>query len=437
MVLAAGQAIAGHPWVGVWLSCSIMCAALCWMLQGWLPPAWAFLGGIVCALKLGIISYWATSYWGGAVAALGGLLVLGALPRILKRAKLIHGILLGAGISILAASRPCEGFVLYLPVMLVLLIWFFRRKGPGRLAKAVRIVFPAGAVFIAAAYCLVFYNWAVTGDPLRLPYQAYMDQYFQSVPFVWVPPASNPSFNNPQQMGHWVSDEVGMSERIKTPVRYLAEMPRHARGILRYFLGGAFLIPLLALPWALFDRRIRLLAFIALFVAAGTLIEKPYIVHYAAPALGLIYALMFQSLRRLSHWRLRGRAAGRMLARGTIGIAVAFFTLRLLLAICGWHDIEQNVIASDAEWSYERARIIEKLEKTGQKHLIVVRYKPGHNIHNEWVYNRADIDAATVVWARELSEESNNKLFNYFEDRRIWIVEADETPPQLRPYRPD
>src|SRR5580698_429300 len=85
LILATGKVLFGHPWFGLLCINVLMCAALCWMLQAWLPPSWALLGGVIAVLRISLFSYWINTYsGGGSVAALGGALLLGAMPRFIR-----------------------------------------------------------------------------------------------------------------------------------------------------------------------------------------------------------------------------------------------------------------------------------------------------------------------------------------------------------------
>lgn len=72
------------------------------------------LGTEYAVLVLGITHYWATTYWGGMVAALGGALVLGGTRWTIRQGTMGRGLLTGLGAVILANSRPYEGGVVCL-----------------------------------------------------------------------------------------------------------------------------------------------------------------------------------------------------------------------------------------------------------------------------------------------------------------------------------
>jgi hypothetical protein len=63
-----------------------------------------------------------------------------------------------------------------------------------------------------------------------------------------------------------------------------------------------------------------------------------------------------------------------------------------------------------------------------------VRYQRNHDPQLEWVYNGADIDHAKVVWARDMGDDQNQELLRYYNDRRVWLLDADAIPPQVSPY---
>jgi hypothetical protein len=73
------------------------------------------------------------------------------------------------------------------------------------------------------------------------------------------------------------------------------------------------------------------------------------------------------------------------------------------------------------------------MENLPGKQLAIVRYAPGHDVYEEWVYNAASIDNSKVVWARDMGAESNEELLRYYKDRNAWLVEPDSNPPKIAP----
>lgn len=68
------------------------------------------------------------------------------------------------------------------------------------------------------------------------------------------------------------------------------------------------------------------------------------------------------------------------------------------------------------------------------EHLVIVRYSIGQDPGGEWVYNRADIDHAKVVWAREIPGLDLKPLMNYFQGRQVWLLEPSVSSPRLTTY---
>jgi hypothetical protein len=150
--------------------------------------------------------------------------------------------------------------------------------------------------------------------------------------------------------------------------------------------------------------------------------------HYAAPITGILYLLIVQAIRHLRTMRWRDRPIGVALSRALF-LCLVFDTIFYVAhGVC-------DPLFWPCEGDPSRAAIEKKLEHTPGKHLIVVRYSEDeHNIHDDWVYNGAEIDGAKVLWAREMNAEQNAKLLDYFKDRKVWIVTPDTDNTYLAPY---
>src|ERR1700730_769185 len=184
LVLALGE-ILGHPWLGQLLRASLMCPALCWILQGSIPPRWRLLGGVLAVARLGLLSYWTNGYWCACLPALGGALVLGALPRIKHHRRWRDAVIMAIGLFILANSRPYEGLLLSLGVAFAMLAWMFGRRGPSLKTSLVRIVLPLVLTLAPLAAWTGYYYYRVTGSSFRLAYNVNRETYAMGRYFIW------------------------------------------------------------------------------------------------------------------------------------------------------------------------------------------------------------------------------------------------------------
>ena len=419
--LAVGEKL-GDPWIGVLLSVAIMCGCFCWAMQGWLSPGLAFLGALLADLRLGISSYWVNSYWGGAVAAIGGALVIGALPRLIRRPRRATAFIFALGIVILANSRPYEGLLVAFPSVIVLFVATLRNRSFRALIRTAWI--PAAAMLIPAAMGMAYYNHRLTNHWFLLPYVLHEQQYAVAPGLLFGQPRKPPVYHHAIMREFWVNWDAEVTRKAKE--HWVAGFKDHVELGMLFFFGPLWLgLITILLPHPKGNLTDRLTLAILIVFLIGLLPEKDVPPHYWAPVVALLFVRFMNAIASLWSWKPLGAPVGPV-------VAMSLLACPLLLSVL----FLKPMLAMPAHnrFAAERRTIENRLLGIPGKHLVVVRYAPTHSPHQEWVYNNADIDSSRIVWARDMGDENNRDLRSYFAGRTIWLLQPDKVEASLVPY---
>lgn len=380
LAIALGWAIFGLPWAGVLLSLAAFCPLCYWMLRGWTTPGWALVGGLLAVIEFGPLSLWANSYSSGLAVAAAGCLVFGALPRLREGARARDAALLGAGLGIHLLVRPHESIFLFAAVAL---FWAPEIRGGVRLRSIARPAAAAGLALLPALLLAVAQN----GTAASLPAGA-------------------------RSIGE-----------------YLLRLEYRVRFYRFFFLPPLYLAALVFLARLQKWRFAWVAVTLALF-ALGTNFNPGFEPYYIAGLTCLFILVAVAGLERL------GREAAML---------IVLFCCAHFLFWYGMHLADETA-ASRTVRQYEtwdginhqnpalRIAVARKLAGVPGQLLVFVRYTRQHIAADEWVHNAADIDAARVVWARDLGPAEDEKLLRYYPGRVPLLFEPDQRPPRLSAY---
>ncbi len=415
MAIAVGYWL-GNPIYGVWLESALFAASIVWMLRGFFSNRWAVLGGLLAILQFGVTHYWAQSFWGGALAASGGALVFGSLPR-LRRAvpRPGDGAMLGAGIALLMVTRPFEG-ALACVVPAAALAW------PGA-PTAWRSLLPCAAVVVAAAAWLAYDNYRVTGDPWRFPYVEYERQYSGAPLLVWQHASPEPRFEN-SSMQDFYRSYVLPGSRFGSPALsvWAARLSADANFMLGFELA---LVAVVGLLWRPSRWSLLALASVAI-VSAALVVSFWFGPHYQAPVaaayvfLGVagirVLCLASPPLRRhflVAACVVIAAKGGLLLARGAPARDVAL----------------RNTITAH-QW------VADILERHPGRYLVFVHREMPYDVNVSFVFNDADIDASAVVFAWDRGADEDRKLAEAFPTRKAFMLREAGENVTLAPFAP-
>jgi hypothetical protein len=392
---------------------------------------------LLAVIEFGPLNEWMNSYWGGAVSAVAGCLVFGALPRLREYARIRDAALLGIGLGLQLLTRPYESILLALSVAAFFALLIFRERSAWRRLARVAPIALLG-VLPAVALILV-QNKHVTGSWTTLPYSVSQYQYGVPTTLTILPnPVPHVPLTREQELDYKAQRSFH-GEGSDTLTKFLSRLEYRVRFYRFFFLPPLYLAMVIFLPTIRNWTLLWVVLALALFALGSNLFPYLYPRYIAAVTCLFVLASVI-GLQKLANLHIRDWPAGHYAAALILFVCVASFCLWY-----GAHLFENRNLAAEIEryetWDVinhgnpaRRIFVNRELTRLPGKQLVFVRYWPNHIFQDEWVYNAADIDAAQVVWARDLGTAEDEKVLRYYPDRTVWLLEPDARPPKLTHY---
>jgi hypothetical protein len=346
------------------------------------------------------------------------------------------------GVAILANTRPYEGLMFSLPLLIAAAWRIFRGRRMGRRTSpgsrpgpriSVGLLLPAVILLVVTAGAMAFYFWRVTGKPWQMPYAEHERQYTIAPVFIFLPLNTVPAYRHPVIAAWWKQDP-SLRARHDGVFRYLLN---HAYMLLVFYAGPAFLVAYAALWRRRSNGTIRWLVALLLFQILAILLVAWPLPHYASPSTALILLLAVYGLRSLRQWR-PDKDWGVWLVRVVVLACVIRFYMcpvaPYAIRALDWSPIDTGWRCCTGHNDFGRNAVQAQLEGLPGRHLVVVKYGLDQTGFREYVNNLADIDSQKVVWARSMSTYEDQWLLDYYKDRRVWLLTANGGEYNLSPY---
>lgn len=427
-ILSLGLSL-GHPWIAILITGFFAGAGFFYFISAFTERRVAFLGSLAAGAKLLSMTYWMSSYMGGPLTAGGSCLALGGIYRWVGNPTIFNLAICGSGCTIVFLVRPFESIPLVILCVIGLITGMMRTNNDKRLSTAIHSIsavlpFVAIVTGITAAH-----NYAVTGDATLLPYRLSQSRYGIPQGFAFQAPLRTPPNLTSPQLKSFEAQQIDR-ELISTWHGFLFLMARKLWINIAFYFG----IILIALIIICFEYKCPAVLWNSLatfaFLSAPHMayaITPPHYIATTAPVVALIISVTGIQFCKLleSQWNLTSWKRSTIVFLVVIGGLVEAGLLKFSATD------KQHI-----ESFRKKAEIEGKLREARGYHLVFVHYGTTHNFGKEWVYNRAMIDAAPVVWARDISPEINRTLINYYPKRIVWIVNPDCASPTLQSYSP-